>query len=117
MENSMTTLSFDASNGNKVSYRNWKPSGNPKAVVVIVPGFNSHSGYYLWVAEKLIANGYEAYAIDLQGRGKSDGERFYIQDYNDFVSDIDHLVTIAQTALPGLPTFLLGHSAGGVLSS
>ncbi|MBO9611418.1 MAG: alpha/beta hydrolase [Dyadobacter sp.] len=40
-------------------------------MVVIVHGFNSHSGYYQWVAEQLTSNGYETYAIDLRGRGNS----------------------------------------------
>ncbi len=108
---------FNAKNGNKVFYRNWKPAGNPKAIMVIVPGFNSHSGYYQWFAEQLIANEFEVYAIDLQGRGNSDGERFYIQDYNEFITDIDQLVDISKNTFPGLPTFMLGHSAGGVLSA
>lgn len=111
------TSSFEVNGGHKISYRNWKTAGSPKAVVVIVHGFNSHSRYYQWVAEQLTANNYEAYAIDLRGRGNSDGERFYIQNYQDLIGDIDHLVNIAQTTHPDLPTFLLGHSAGGVLSS
>ncbi|MBE7169501.1 MAG: alpha/beta hydrolase [Williamsia sp.] len=111
------TATFDTSDGHKVFYRNWKPANTPKAVIVLVHGFNSHSGYYQWTAEQLIANNIEAYAIDLRGRGNSDGERYYIQDYNDLIGDIDQLVTIAQTAHPGLPLFLLGHSAGGILSA
>jgi alpha-beta hydrolase superfamily lysophospholipase len=110
------TNTFEVSNGQKVFYRNWKPANSPKATVVIVHGFNSHSGYYQWVAGQFIAHGYETYALDLRGRGNSDGERFYIADNNEFVSDIDRLVSIAKEAHPGLPVFILGHSAGGVLS-
>jgi alpha-beta hydrolase superfamily lysophospholipase len=29
------------------------PDTQARAVVVVVPGFNSHSGYYGWVAEQL----------------------------------------------------------------
>jgi acylglycerol lipase len=112
-----STSVFETNNGQKVFYRNWTTSDSPKAVVLIVHGFNSHSGYYQWVAEQLNSNNYEVYGIDLRGRGNSDGERFYIQDYNDLTGDIDHLVDIAKAAHPGLPVFLLGHSAGGVLSS
>ena len=107
---------FEAAGHQKVFYRNWKSQGDPKAVVVIVHGFNSHSGYYNWAAEQLSANNYETYALDLPGRGNSDGERFYIADYNEIVSAIDQLVTIAKNAHQGLPLFVFGHSAGGVLS-
>src|SRR4051794_34767557 len=111
------THTFEVSNGQKAFYRNWKTDDSPKAVVVIVHGFNSHSGYYQWTAEQLTAKNFETYAIDLRGRGKSDGERFYIADNNEIVSDIDQLVSIAKEANPGLPLFVLGHSAGGVLSA
>lgn len=110
------TATFDANDGHKIFYRNWKLSVIPKAVVIIIHGFNSHSGYYQWTAGQLTGGGYEVYAIDLRGRGKSDGERFYINDYNDVIEDIDLLVSIAKNAHPGMPLFILGHSAGGVFS-
>lgn len=110
------TATFNVSNGQKVFYRHWKPADGPKAVVVIVHGFNSHSGYYQWTADQLVDSGYEAYALDLRGRGNSDGERFYIEDMNEFVGDVDQMVSIVKATHPGLPVFVLGHSAGGVLS-
>ena len=54
--------------------------------MAIVPGFNSHSGYYTWVAEQLVAAGYAVSAVDLRGRGKSDGERFYVEKFADYVA-------------------------------
>jgi alpha-beta hydrolase superfamily lysophospholipase len=111
------TNTFEVDNEQKVFYRNWKTADSPRAVVVIVHGFNSHSGYYQWVAEQLTAKNFETYAIDLRGRGHSDGERFYIAGNDEIVSDIDRLVSIAKEANPGLPLFVLGHSAGGVLSA
>jgi alpha-beta hydrolase superfamily lysophospholipase len=111
------TATFPGADGLKVFYRNWQPAATPKAVVVLVHGFNSHSGYYQWVAGQLNAQDIAAYALDFPGRGNSDGERYYIADYNEFVADIDKLVDIAKAAHPGLPLFILGHSAGGVLSA
>jgi len=58
--------------------RSWRPAGQARGVVAIVPGFNSHGGHYGWVAEQLVAAGYAVHAVDLRGRGKSDGERFYV---------------------------------------
>jgi acylglycerol lipase len=57
------------------------------------------------------------YPLDLRGRGKSDGERFYVEDVADYVSDVAGTVALAKSRNPGLPVFLLGHSAGGVVSS
>ena len=38
--------------------RSWRPDGQARSVVAIVPGFNSHSGYYSWVGDQLAANGF-----------------------------------------------------------
>jgi alpha-beta hydrolase superfamily lysophospholipase len=85
--------------------------------VAIVHGVKSHSGYYFWAAEKLVAQGLAVYAVDLHGRGRSDGERFYLEKIDDYLADVDALVSLAKSREPGLPLFLLGHSAGGVISS
>jgi alpha-beta hydrolase superfamily lysophospholipase len=81
-----------------------------------VPGFNAHSGYYGWVGEQLAARGISAYAIDLRGRGASQGERFFVERFSDYVDDVARLVRLAKSREPGLPVFVLGHSAGGVVS-
>jgi alpha-beta hydrolase superfamily lysophospholipase len=108
--------SFEGVGGLKIFTRSWHPAGTPRAVVVIVHGFNSHSGYYQWVAEQLVASGLAVYALDLRGRGKSDGERFYVTKFDDYVNDVATFVTMAKADYPGLSVFLLGHSAGGVVS-
>jgi alpha-beta hydrolase superfamily lysophospholipase len=95
--------------------RSWRPDANARGLVVIVPGFNSHSGYYGWVAEQLVAAGLVVYAVDLRGRGQSDGERFYVEKFTDYVDDTSAVVRLAKSREPGVPTFLLGHSAGGVV--
>ena len=64
----------------------------------------------------LSPRGLAVYAVDLRGRGKSDGERFYVQEFADYVSDAAGLVALAKSREPGLPVFLLGHSAGGVVA-
>jgi acylglycerol lipase len=109
--------SFEGVGGLKIFTRSWHPTtGQPRAVVVIVHGFNSHSGHYLWVGEQLAANGLAVHALDLRGRGRSDGERFYVQKFEDYVNDVATFVTMAKADHPGLPVFLLGHSAGGIVS-
>ena len=107
---------FDGKDGLKIAYRSWKPASAPKAVVLIVPGFNSHSGYYGGTAAQFAAQGLAVYAVDLRGRGLSDGERFYVDTIDDYASDVAGLMKIVKTQHPGLKVFVLGHSAGGVTS-
>jgi acylglycerol lipase len=107
---------FKSAAGLNIVFRSWRPTGTARAVIVIVPGFNSHSGYYGWVAEQLVTLGLAVYAVDLRGRGKSDGERFYVATFADYLSDVDGVVRVATSREPTLPVFVLGHSAGGVLA-
>jgi acylglycerol lipase len=79
-------------------------------------GFNSHSGYYGWVAQQLIEIGLSVCAVDLRGRGRSDGERFYVARFADYLADVAGMVNLATTRAPNLPAFMWGHSAGGVLA-
>jgi acylglycerol lipase len=102
--------------GLKIFFRSWRPPTTARGAVVVVPGFNSHSGYYAGVAERLAAVGHATYAIDLRGRGRSDGERFYVDQFVDYVSDIAALMDVVKSRDARLPVFLLGHSAGGVLA-
>jgi alpha-beta hydrolase superfamily lysophospholipase len=107
---------FD-SGGLRIFFRAWHPRAAPRAVVVIVPGFNSHSAYYAWTAEQLVADWLAVYALDLRGRGRSDGERFYVDTFDDYVADLARLMALVASKEPAVPVFLLGHSAGGVVAS
>jgi acylglycerol lipase len=108
---------FEGAKGLRIFFRSWRPEGEAKAVVVICHGVNSHGGQYISTAQELVNNGYAVYALDLRGRGKSEGERFYVEDVADYVSDVAGVIKIAKSRDSHLPVFLLGHSAGGVVSS
>jgi alpha-beta hydrolase superfamily lysophospholipase len=103
-------------NGLKIWLRSWKPERAARAAVVLVHGFNSHSGYYVGVAEELVKKGLAVYALDLRGRGKSDGERYFVARFADYVSDVGAAVDLAKSREGNVPFFLLGHSAGGVVA-
>jgi acylglycerol lipase len=109
----MKEISFKGVGDLNIFARTWRPDGAaPRAVVVIAHGVNSHSGYYLWVGEQLASAGFAVYAL-----GRSDGERYFVQSIDEYVSDLATFIQLAKAQEPGLPVFLLGHSAGGVISS
>ncbi|MEO3998624.1 lysophospholipase [Mesorhizobium sp. CAU 1732] len=108
--------SFSSPKGLRIVFRSWHPQTQPRAVVAICHGFNSHGGQYAGVAEEFAANGFAVYAVDLRGRGKSEGERFYVDHVSEYTDDLGTLISLAKSREPGLPIFLLGHSAGGVIS-
>ncbi len=112
----MKESTFEGVGGLKIFTRSWESAGKPRGVVVIVHGFNSHSGQYLWVGEEFAAQGFAVHALDLRGRGRSEGERYYVEQMEDYVEDVQTLVKTAKAENPNLPVFVLGHSAGGVIS-
>jgi acylglycerol lipase len=112
---SMREEEFMGRGGTRLHMRHWRPEA-PRAVVVICHGVNSHSGQYLWAGEQLAAAGFAAYAYDHRGRGQSAGPRFYIDDVREYTEDLGTFIALAKSREPGLKVFLLGHSAGGVVS-
>jgi acylglycerol lipase len=112
----MNQSSFEGVEGIRIFTREWQPAGNPRGVVVISHGLNAHSGLYEWAAQQLTANGLAVYALDHRGRGKSGGERFFVKKFADWTEDLATFINIVKVREPGLPVFLLGHSAGGVIA-
>ena len=100
---------FLSGKAGKLFLRSFLPSVPPRAV-------KSHSGQYGWAGEKFAAAGFATYALDLRGRGKSDGKRLYADNVSEYVDDLSQVIGTAKSRHPGLPVFLLGHSAGGVVS-
>jgi alpha-beta hydrolase superfamily lysophospholipase len=85
-------------------------------VVVIAHGLVEHSGRYEHVAARLVDEGYAVYALDHRGHGRSEGPRALIDRLDNAVTDLDRLIVQAGSEYPGVPLFLLGHSAGGTIS-
>ena len=108
---------FEGVGGLKIATKSWPAQGAARGVMILIHGFNAHSGYMEWPAEEFSAHGLATYALDLRGRGKSEGERFYVEKFSDYLADVDKLVGQARTENPGLPIFVLGHSAGGVIAT
>ena len=115
MAHSLTEESFDGTGGLRIFLRSWRPEGRPRGVLVVCHGLNAHGGHYAWAARQWADGGLATYAVDLRGRGRSEGERFFVEDIAQYVADVAGAVKIASTREPGLPVFLLGHSAGGVV--
>jgi acylglycerol lipase len=102
--------------GLKIFVRSWRPEGKPRGVVVINHGFKSHGGLYDWTATQLTGKGLAVYALDMRGHGKSEGEALYVEKFSDYAGDLAKLVALAKEREGGLPAFVLGHSAGGVVA-
>jgi alpha-beta hydrolase superfamily lysophospholipase len=114
--------------GTKLFIRRWVPDGQVKALFDIVHGMSEHSGRYEELAKKLTGAGFEVWAADARGHGRTadltindpgkGGLLGHCSDKGGFgllVSDMDVIVDSMKKARPGLPLFMLGHSWGSFL--
>ncbi|SCX14813.1 alpha/beta fold hydrolase [Candidatus Aquiluna sp. UB-MaderosW2red] len=94
------------------------PSKKAKAQLLLQHGLGEYSERYVAkyneLIPKLLENDFDVYAIDLPGHGRSDGERGLVDLHEGLKY---HLM--ARSLLPnsGLPTFLYGHSLGGLVTA
>ena len=101
----------------RLYWRAWKPAMGPaRALIVLAHGYAEHIGRYEHVAAYFVARGYAFYAFDQVGHGKSEGKRGHVNAFADYLADLKRFIAFAQEREPGQPTFLLGHSMGGLVS-
>ena len=112
----MNEETFEGTGGITIFTRSWRPpSGKPRAVLVSVHGLKAHGGLFDWAAAEFVKRGIAVYNLDLRGHGRSGGAALEIESFADYLSDVGQLVDLARKREPGLPIFVLGHSAGGVV--
>ncbi len=98
--------------------QHWKPrTGDVRAVVVIHHGLADHSARYQAFAEDLVKAGYEIWAMDMRGHGRSSGERTRADRIDDYLDDLDLLMAQVRKADGDRPVFLFGHSLGGLIAT
>jgi len=112
-----TAETIKARDGTELYARHWEPSGEVRAVVVIMHGLKDHSAHYASIAGRLAAGGYSVHAFDLRGHGRSAGPRVAPGRWTDYVDDLDRFLTDVEAKHPGKPVFLFGHSMGGAIAA
>ncbi len=104
-----------ASPGARLYFQIWRPSGTPRATVLLVPGQGDHGGRYAHLAQALTDAGYALAAVDVRGNGRSSGLRGDAPSYRALLDDVTIAVREARPIAPTRHFFLLGHSMGGQL--
>ena len=112
---SSTSDWFSGSGKCRLFLRSLRPQ-RPRAVLAIVHGLGEHSGRYKALAEALADHGLAYYSFDLRGHGESEGLRGDVQDFGDYLNDVDAFLKVVRQREPSLRIFLMGHSLGGVIA-
>ena len=98
-----------------MTYR-FSPNTNPKGIIVIFHGLNSHINHGAYNAKILADDGYIVVGYDHRGFGKSEGLRGYIDNVKTLYSDAKNFISIIIGLYPNLSMFVLGMSLGGLIS-
>ena len=100
----------------KIYYQYWIPQKNHDANILLVHGIGEHSSRYTNLVQVLLDLNIAVFACDLQGHGKSEGQRGYVEHFTQFCSDLELLQTHTLELQNKKPVFILGHSMGGLVS-
>lgn len=107
--------SFNSFDSTKIFYQGWKPA-QTKATIIITHGHGEHSECYHRVVSHFENKGFEIWAWDMRGHGRSEGVRGYAKSFQDYIQDYGlFLDLILKKVNRKNPIFLLAHSMGGLV--
>ncbi len=115
-------FTYPSSDGiHQIHAAEWRPEGEPRAVVQIVHGVAEYVGRYGHAARFLADHGFLVCGEDHLGHGRTAGEGPFGYfapkgGWDLVVRDIRRLRELEGEAHPGLPYFILGHSMGSFLT-
>ncbi len=102
-------------------FQTWSPnrasaSSMPKAVI-ITHGIGEHSECYGELAQDFVQHGWQVFAWDLRGHGRSSGKRGYLKSFRDYTDDLGLFIEHLLHSQKLTSSFaVLGHSMGGLIT-
>jgi alpha-beta hydrolase superfamily lysophospholipase len=90
----------------------------PRATVAVLHGGGDHSGRYPGLTSALVRAGFQAALVDFRGHGQSDGRRWHVDAFSDYLADLDAFVAkLSQDGVAGEKLFVVGHSQGALVAA
>ena len=74
---------LETSDGLKLLVQSWRPKGETKGALMIVHGLKDYGDRYLDLALAGTRRGYSVHTIDLRGHGDSEGDRVWVDRFDD----------------------------------
>ncbi|MCS6773956.1 MAG: lysophospholipase [Thermoflexales bacterium] len=96
--------------------RHWPAQGAKRGCAVLAHGIFEHTGRYHHIAQHFTALGFDVWAADHFGHGRSPGLRGHILRDDHYVADLGLVVEHAWRQSGAAPV-LLGHSMGGAIAA
>lgn len=95
----------------------WRPKSETATVgtLVVVHGLKDHGTRYADFAERAAEQGFAVYTFDLRGHAHSEGDRVFVEAFEDYVKDVETVLSSLTAKADNKPVFLFGHSMGGAI--
>jgi alpha-beta hydrolase superfamily lysophospholipase len=94
----------------------WLPETEPTAVLLIVHGYDDHSGRYMNIINHFVPKGLAVYGLDHFGHGKSEGTRGYVRKFEDYTDTLQHFLSRIRNMHAERPVFPMGFSMGALIT-
>ncbi len=100
----------------RLYWQRYRPP-SPKATVAVLHGGGDRSGRYPALTAGLVRAGFEVALLDFRGHGQSDGRRWHVDAFSDYLADIDaFLGRLCQDGYAG-KLFVAAHSMGSLIAA
>ncbi len=97
----------------RFAYRTWGGTESSSGTLFLLHGLGEHGGRWEWISRWFAMKGWHCVVPDHFGHGLSAGRRCHINRFEDWSDQIVRLRSLQpQTSKP---TFLFGHSLGGLI--
>ena len=103
------------SDGLELLVQSWRPKGETRGALIIVHGLKDYADRYSEFAFAAARRGYAVHALDLRGHGDSQGDRVWVDRFDEYLDDLEAFVARVRAEEAGKPLFLMGHSMGGAI--
>jgi acylglycerol lipase len=92
-----------------------RETGSPKWLIV-THGLGEHLERHEWLLKLFSAN-FNIAIYDLRGHGQSGGRRGWVEDFNNFLMDLESVVQFLKKDFSMTKYTLFGHSLGGLITA
>ncbi len=107
---------FKGRDQTELFFQTWTPD-KVRGVFVITHGLAEHSECYHRLAKVLVEDGWQVYAWDMRGHGRSEGKRGYVKNLSYFIDDLEIFYNMIKKQSAGHNIVMFGHSLGGLITT
>ena len=88
----------------------------PRGTVAVLHGGGDHSGRYAGLTRALVRAGFTAALLDFRGHGRSEGRRWHVSRFEEYLEDLDAFMARVRGVDGGGAPFVVGHSQGALIA-